>query len=216
LVGLHFRTKLGEFRRQREVREKYYRNRHFRNVDQILLSTYRFSNPYSIVKQHLEERGESDVHCYGETPLSTYDQIAKACNLSETDKFLELGCGRGRGCFFISHFYHCPVMGIDCIPDFIDTAIAIMDGFHMPRLEFRCEDMFTADFRGATCIYLYGTCLKDFQVDQLAKRFAELPKGIRIVTVSYPLSDYVPSITIEKKLECVYPWGKTEVYINRV
>lgn len=198
------------------MREKYYRNRHFRDVDQALLSAYQFVNPYTVVKDYLEAKGEGEIDCYGETPLATYEEICKACDLKPDDRFLELGCGRGRGCFFVSHFFHCKVVGIDCVPDFIDTAEAIMEGFHMPNIKFRCENMLSADYRGATCIYVYGTCLQDEEVETLAKRFAKMPKGTRIATVSYPLSAYEPSIEVVKTLQCTYPWGNAEVFIHHV
>ena len=74
--------------------------------------------------------------------------------------------------------------------------------------------MLKSDLTKASVIYLYGTCLKDEAISTLLFSFKELKKGTKVVTVSYPLSDYTDAFVLKKKFIASYPWGKTEVFIQ--
>jgi hypothetical protein len=82
------------------------------------------------------------------------------------------------------------------------------------KLCFSCADFLTADLSQATVIYLYGTCLKDTTIDALADRFSTLSKEVKIITVSFPLSDYSSSFVTRQSFIASFPWGKGEVYLN--
>lgn len=153
---------------------------------------------------------------YGETPLTTLDRIARECRLLSKDVVYELGCGTGRTCFWLASFVKCHTVGIDFNAHFIDKARRVACMQPALSIEFREGDMFQTDLKGATAIYLYGTCLEDEEIDNLCERFRALPKGTKIITVSYPLTDYSDAFTLEKEFSATYPWGTTSVYLNRV
>jgi len=197
---------------------RFYRNRSFRQQDLYLLSQYLWKNPFKVSKEFLLKSGAIDPYAYGETPLTTLAQIAEACQISPVDTFFELGCGRGRSCFWISCFYKCRVIGIDFVPVFIEKAQKVKKRYHLESIDFRCEDMLKSSFSGGTIFYLYGTCLDTLVIKKLINKFSKLPPGTKIVTVSYPLNDYIqqPLFSILKEWKLPFTWGEGVVYIQEL
>lgn len=198
------------------VASRYYSNTKFRQIDTALLLVYLFDNPFSVSKRFLREKGKEELYAYGETPLPSLEQIAKTCQLGAEDTLFELGCGRGRGCFWLRSFIGCNVIGIDYVPPFIERANRVKERYQVEGIEFRCEDMFEVDLSGATVLYLYGTCLDEEAIKKLIERFKELPAGTKIITVSYPLTDYTeePLFEVMKRFEVPYTWGIADVYLH--
>lgn len=194
----------------------YYPNRTFCKIDCALLLSYLFTNPFRVSKNFLLQKGERDIYTYGETPLTTLDLIAHQCDLSACDVVFELGCGRGRSCFWLNQFIGCSVVGIDYVPAFIEKAEKVKQRFHVQGVSFRLEDLFQADLMGATVIYLYGTCFSAGYIDLLIERFSYLPEGTKIITVSYALAEYQPEAPFKlvKQFPASFTWGETDVYLQ--
>ena len=74
--------------------------------------------------------------------------------------------------------------------------------------------MFEADYKQATVIYLYGTCLDDEEIKRLVRRFEGLAPGTKVITVSYPLSEYADTYMTHKEFPARFPWGRAQVYLN--
>ena len=207
-------VKCRSWKEERKVKKLYYSDPNFARCDRALIKAYRSINPYRVAKEFLQKRGAKETDLYGETYLTALDQIAKRCYLSEQDRVIELGCGRGRNAFFLAHRYGCHVKGIDWVPYFIDRAQKNAQQCLCANVSFSCENMYRADLSAATVVYLYGTCLADEEIIQLSHSFKKLPEGAKIITVSYPLSDYVSGFVLIDKLTVNFPWGKTEIFIQ--
>lgn len=202
---------------QKEVKHRYYSDTTFSHIDRSLLTAYIFKNPYTISKNYLKKRQSKEIHTYGETPLMTYDKIAKEVGVEPTDTVLELGSGRGRGAFFLHHFYKCQVIGIEWIPQFVKLSKHVAHKYHQERLQFICADMLKVDLPPVTVVYLYGTALADTEITPLIDKLKQYPKGTKIVSISYPLIDYdETSFEIVKIFSVSYPWGETEAYLQTV
>jgi hypothetical protein len=197
---------------------KYYSNVSFMKLDLSLLLLYFFHSPYSISKHFLMEKGEEDVYAYGETPLSTMDMIARECRIQKKDTFFEIGSGRGRVCFWMHSFIGCKVVGIEFVPDFVRYANRIKKRLNVRDIEFRFGDMLKADYTGATVCYLYGTCLSNESIEALIQKFALLPVGTSIITVSYPLTDYKGGDRFEvmQRFSVPFTWGTGDVFLQIV
>jgi hypothetical protein len=194
----------------------YYPHAHFAKIDTALLLSYLFSNPFHISKRFLIEKGEREVYTYGETPLTTMDLIARQCDITSQDVVFELGCGRGRTCFWLNQILGCSAVGIDYVPAFIEKAQKIKDRFQVQRVSFRLEDLFQANLKGATVIYLYGTCFSAAYIDLLIERLSKLPEGTKIITASYALTEFQPGapFRIIKQFSVPFTWGETDVYLQ--
>ena len=202
---------------QREVKRRFYTSKAFEKVDRSLLTAYVFKNPYSISKTYLKKRHAKEVHTYGETPLSTYAIMAQEVGLSSEDTYLELGSGRGRGVFFIHHFYGCQAIGIERIPQFVKLSNHLVQKHHLDNISFIRGNMLEASLPKASVVYLYGTCLEDVEIEALLAKLKTLSKDVKIISVSYPLTDYDSEFfCVEKSFSLKFPWGETEGYLNRL
>ncbi len=171
---------------------------------------YQLVNPYSICRKFLQNQGATDIHQYGETPLSTIESLCESAELKAEDHFLELGAGTGKTAFFVRDRFGCKVTAIEQIPLFVKIA-KLANRFSSAEIDFRCEDFLNSDLSNATVIYLFGTCLSDDVIETLCKKFIS---GQRIISISYPLSDYDPRFKAIATLPVIFTWGKTEAYIN--
>ena len=198
---------------------KYYSNYQFAKADICLMMTYLFDNPFKLSKRFLTNRGEKEVYAYGETPLSTLDEIVRLCKVQAKDVVFELGCGRGATCFWLNTIIGCRVVGIDYLPAFIQRADRIRKKLHMDKLEFRLDDIVDTDLTGATVVYLYGTCLDEAVIKKLIQKFSKLPPGTKIITISYPLADFCEGknpFELMKRFEAPFTWGQADVYLQLV
>ncbi|MBA3723214.1 MAG: class I SAM-dependent methyltransferase [Parachlamydiaceae bacterium] len=216
LFLLNIKVKFGNFIEYMRVVSNYYSNSTFAKIDSYLVFSYLFNNPFVISKRFLLSRNEPDVYTYGETPLTSLEDIAKECRLSSKDVVFELGCGRGRTCYWLNQFIGCSVVGIDYVPEFIKRASEVKSKFGIENVQFRLEDILDSDFKGVTVIYMCGTCFSDEFILKLVKRFNTLPKGTKIISVSYPLSDYSKdnSYEIMKRFPIRFSWGLSDVYLQ--
>lgn len=199
-----------------KVAVRYYRNPLFAKIDLFLQLQYLLQSPYTTSKRFLLRSGAENIYAYGETPLTTVDAIASRCGLSERDHLFELGCGRGRSCFWLHCFTGCRVTGIDCIGLFIKKAEKIRARFKLEKIEFIEGDFFSASLEEATVIYLYGTDLEEEEILKLIERFAALPQGTKLITVSYPLTDYTSKggFVVIDRFEASFTWGNADVYLQ--
>lgn len=198
----------------------YYRNIEFAKIDLSLLWSYFWKSPYRMNRElHLEP--------YGETPLCTMEKIAKIAAITAADTVFELGCGRGRCAFWLAHFKKCKTVAIEYNPLFVARANQLKLHFQkagdksLERLSFRLIDMKEADFHEATVLYLYGTLLSEQDIQILAKKMSQLKSGVRIVTISYALDEYLEKSTqghilVTKEFEVEFCWGKTSAYLQVV
>lgn len=208
---LFFKVQLFLFKEARKVRSLF---PGFAPYEKAFKRAYRFRNPFAICRKFLQKRGGKSVHAYGETPLSVFAKISEECSLNSQDIVVELGCGRGKGVFFLSHLVGCRAIGIDWVPFFIETAQRVAQkAFPSLPVEFLCQEMHLSDFSRATVFYLYGTCLPDEEIIQLARKLESFPSA-KIITVSYPLSDYSSRFSTVKQFNAIFPWGEAEVFLN--
>ncbi len=192
----------------------YYRNLPFMLNDLLLSSQYIFRTPHEVSKAFMQKRGEENVYTYGETPLTTLSSIAQKCQILSKDIVYEVGCGSGRTLFWLHHFVRCQTVGIDYQPTFIHRANRVKEWLHLNGTTFLLQDMLQSDFRKATVVYLYGTCLDDKTIERLIHSFEGLKSGTKVITVSYSLTDYSDSYRLIKRFSARFPWGKAEVFLN--
>jgi hypothetical protein len=195
---------------------KYWKNPTFAKADLTLFFMYLFDNPFFISKRFLKEHGASDIYTYGETPIATFEKISTLAEIKPQDHLIELGCGRGKTCFWARIFLKCRVTGIDFVPAFIERAKRIQKKLNIDNLQFITGDMLEEDFSSGTIFYLYGITLTDIFLTELTKRFEKMPAGTRFITVSFPLSDYSQDkqFEITRCFISEFPWGKTEVFLQ--
>lgn len=171
-----------------------------------------FSNPYRVCRKFLQKKGEEQIYAYGETPLTTLEKIVTECRLCSADHWLELGSGRGKGCFWVGRFIGCRVTGVEWIPQFVQQSRLLARLHRFRNVNFLCKDFAEAPFSQATAVYLYGTCLSQGVLKTLLKKMIALPPGAKVITISEPLAS--SSFRLEKTFSVCYPWGRTNAYLH--
>jgi Methyltransferase domain len=216
LLWINFTVSIRNFIEFIKVAFRYYGSWIYFKEDISLRLMYLFHSPYSISKRFLLKRGENDIYAYGETPLTSLEIIAKEVEIGAHDCVYELGAGRGYTCFWLNSFTGCSVVGIEYVPEFVERANCIKNRLKIKGVQFRLADMLKCDFTGATVCYLYGTCLDENSIKILIKKFKELPRGTKIVTVSYPLTDYSSSscFLLMKHFTVPFTWGEADLFLH--
>jgi hypothetical protein len=172
---------------------------------------YLFDNPYRICRKFLEKKGVEDPYRYGETPFETILKISDEANIVSTDHFYDLGCGRGLVSLYVSSLKGCRAVGIDEIPKFVKRANFAAKILKI-NAKFLIANYLKTNLTEASIIYLYGTMLEDEEIIDLCKRFNEDQK---IISISYPLSDYDQRYKVIKTFQVSFPWGETSAYVNQ-
>jgi SAM-dependent methyltransferase len=197
---------------------RYYPNARFRGADLRCLGAYLLRNPDDICRRYLRHFPDDEVQkIYGETFFTTLDEIAGALGLTDRDVVYDLGCGRGRGVFWLNAIHGCRAVGVEINPAFVMTARRIQKKAGIGGVEFILGSVMDVDYNDASVIYLYGTAFSDEAVMRLVERFKHLRAGTRIVTVSYALKGYAEAglFQLEQKLRGKFLWGEADIYIQR-
>lgn len=192
----------------------YYRSWPFLCADSLLALSYLLRSPHRISRAFLKGKGVRHCYTYGETPLTTFDKIMQRSQVFSTDLVYEMGCGTGRTCFWLQALVGCRVCGIDHNPLFLARAARLARWLGFTRLSFRCVDFCRLDLQEATVVYLYGTALTRKKIEELLVTFSTLRKGTRVITISYPLSDYGEGYTLLADFPVRFPWGETSAYLQ--
>ena len=100
--------------------------------------------------------------------------------------------------------------GIERVPEFVQRAQNIARRFDVEGVSFECQDMRHVDFKDATFVFLYGTCLNESSIEQLKIAFQHLPQGTKIVTVSYPIN----GLKQKDQFTVAFPWGEEEIFLQ--
>ena len=197
-----FSIRWDAWKRARDEKKRY---PGFWKIEKRFRSSYRFCNPYRVSRQYLEALGEEDVHKYGEIPLLALDQIGKALDLGPDDHVVDMGCGRGRGVFFLNERFGCRATGVEQVPLFVKKARRIQPGLHV---DFRLENMLKTNLNGVSAVYLYGSCLDDREIQVLQRLFSKQP--LKLATVSFAFEAF----EVDQVIELDLPWGRAECFIQ--
>jgi hypothetical protein len=176
-------------------------------ADLKLNRAYFFVNPYRAVRKFLQKRGESNPHQYGETPLNVIESLIDAAGgLKKYQYFADLGAGRGRMSFFVQKMYGCKVFAYEQLEVFVKKGMKLF-----PKVQFIAGDFLEKDLSKMDLIYLYGTMMKEEEILECIKKIG---RNSRVITISYPLTDYDSRFQVIKKIDVKFPWGETKGYVQ--
>lgn len=183
-----------------------------------LRMSYLFDSPYRVSRRYQRRRKAADLHVYGETPLPAFAGIVKKAGISPGDHVFELGAGSGFTSLWLNAVCRCKVTAIEQIPVFCWRLKRTAGRAGLSGVDVRCEDYLHTSLKQADFIYLYGSNLEDDVIQALVERFQELPDSVRIVTVSYPLSDYAAEglFPVIDRFTADFDWGAAEVFVQSI
>lgn len=223
LVLVNIKTNVIRFKDYLKEVFMFYRVRRFCEADLTLITLSFLDNPFRISKRYLEKKkrlseGSHDlnVDIYGETPLAALDAAAKAAKANSKDVVIELGAGRGRAALWFNAYLGCKTIAVEQIPEFASLLKRVKNSCHLDQLDVIQGDFLKADLSSGDLIYIFGTALKDEEIKTLIDRLKTVKQGTRIITVSYPLTDYTngPLFEVMHVIPADFPWGKTSMYVQ--
>ncbi len=188
-----------------KVRRLFYSNEVFAKVDCFLRSLYRFKSPYRICKSST----------YGETPLTVFHEMFEKAGLSASDCFVDLGCGRGRGVLFAAAAHNCTSIGVERIAIFCEEAQKASKLMHGNTPQFFCQEIGDCDaIELGTFFYFYSLCMSEEELERSVKQLEKMKKGSKLITVSFPITEYSDHFSFESSWETTYPWGRAELFLH--
>jgi SAM-dependent methyltransferase len=157
---------------------------------------------FEVVKEHFEDRRlgieadeeifrkdeslHKDKHIYSPTYYSILKRVFDHLELEPDDVFVDLGCGKGRVCFFAAERNVKKVIGIDLDEDMLDIAkdnLRNLRIVHAP-VEFIRADAAAFDPIDGTVFFMYDpfgyrTVLE--VIKNIKRSFTARPRKIRII-----------------------------------
>jgi hypothetical protein len=200
---------------QKRVKNKFYSNQLFKKIDVALLSNYDKLSPYKISKDFLRARNENNIFTYGSTPLHVYHEILTRWIKDHSGCFLELGSGTGRGLLFMRCFSFCKVSGVEWNPIFNEILKRILKQFNITNIDILNQDYKAVGAFDCDWMYFYEFFLSEKELCNMCDNFSKSPiKNFKIITVSFPLSDYHRDFVTLDHFNTWFPWGRAEVFLN--
>ena len=189
-------------------------------VELGLMIQYPFVSPYRINLRYISTNKLDHSYIFGETPLTTLEQICRWSKIPKGKVIFDVGCGWGRSTFFL-HTYNRAhrTIGIDLVPEYIERANKIRSFMKLDYMVFVEADIRNIDYRDADIIYMYGTCFPEEFVQSIVDIWEEdLKEGTMILTTSYSLESFSKMKRLKKIQERTFDflWGFCPVYIHMV
>jgi ribosomal protein L11 methylase PrmA len=139
------------------------------------------------------------------TPQEVVEDMLRLANVQKGDVLYDLGSGDGRIPITAARKYGIKATGIDIDPERIREANENARKAGVTGLvQFRQENLFTADFKDATIITLY--LLPDLNVKLRPKLWNELKPGTRIVSHQFEMGTWKPEKRLESNGRTIYFW----------
>jgi len=139
------------------------------------------------------------------TPQEVVEDMLRLANVQKGDVLYDLGSGDGRIAITAARKYGIKATGIDIDPERIREANENAKKAGVTNLvQFRQENLFTADFKDATVITLY--LLPDLNVKLRPKLWSELKPGTRIVSHQFEMGAWKPEKRLESNGRTIYFW----------
>ena len=139
------------------------------------------------------------------TPQDVVEDMLRLANVRKGDVLYDLGSGDGRIAITAAKKYGVKATGIDIDPERIREATENAKKAGVTNLvQFRQENLFTADFKDATVITLY--LLPDLNVKLRPKLWNELKPGTRIISHQFEMGSWKPEKKLESNGRTIYFW----------
>jgi SAM-dependent methyltransferase len=139
------------------------------------------------------------------TPPRVVEAMLKLAAVTKSDVVFDLGCGDGRIVIAAARQHGARGVGVDVNPERIREARENARRAGVARLtEFREQDIFDADLRGATVVTLY--LLPQLNLDIRPKLQRELKPGTRVVSHCFDMGDWKPEKQSDVGGCKIYEW----------
>jgi SAM-dependent methyltransferase len=125
------------------------------------------------------------------TKTNDLDRILKLAQLRPGEFFYDLGCGNGKVVMFLGKHTEATTIGLELAwPLFLLCKIRQLIT-HQANINFKLQNIFTADLSQADVIYIFG--IPDKLKNKLKPKFeTELKPGCRIISYAFKIDGWQP------------------------
>jgi SAM-dependent methyltransferase len=139
------------------------------------------------------------------TPPEVVDEMLVLADVGPGDLVYDLGCGDGRIVIRAAQTRGARGVGVDVDGRLVAEAREAAERAGVgARVEFREQDLFGVDLRGATVVTLY--LFERVNLELRPKLLRELRPGARIVSHRFGLGDWTPDRTVKLAGHTLYLW----------
>ena len=135
-------------------------------------------------------------HPYEPTPYCVLERLVESGYITEDNRVIDYGCGKGRVGFFLNYKINCPVVGIEYNEDIWVEAIENRKNFVIRKQnipEFICADAKDYPVQDADCFYFFNPFSLDILQSVMGKileSYYEEPRSMKLFFY-YPADEYV-------------------------
>lgn len=134
---------------------------------------------------------------YVPTPPEVVDRMLALAGVTKTDVVYDLGCGDGRIPIAAARTYGARGVGLDIDPRRIEESLANAKAAGVEHLvEFRVEDVMTADVSKATVVTLYLLTSSNAKLRPILTK--QLRHGARIVSHAFSMGPTWPADKVDR------------------
>lgn len=147
---------------------------------------------------------------YGETPYKVWSLVASY--IKPSDRFIDLGCGRGLGLFYLACLVKARYLGVEFNKEFVFFGNHLAKICHYDNIQFLHKDLINYPLPECDIVFIAGTCFEDSILQKLCCELNRIrPK--KIFSISTCLVEYgLKGYNIKEEIIAM-PWGKTSLYI---
>jgi ribosomal protein L11 methylase PrmA len=161
--------------------------------------------PTTLLSQAQRQAAQTPDVIFVPTPQDVVEDMLRLANVKKGDVLYDLGSGDGRIAITAAKKYGVKATGIDIDPERIREANENAKKAGVGNLvQFKNENLFSADFKDATIITLY--LLPDLNVKLRPKLWDELKPGTRIVSHQFEMGTWKPEKKLESNGRTIYFW----------
>ena len=151
----------------------------------------------ALVAVGLLSTGTQSLAPYVPSPPEVVDRMLALARVTSSDVVYDLGCGDGRIPIAAAKRYGARGVGLDIDPKRIEESRANARAAGVEHLvEFRVEDVMTADVSGATVVTLYLLSSSNAKLRPILTR--QLRPGSRIVSHAFSMGPTWPAETVDQ------------------
>lgn len=176
------------------------------NLPIALAAALAFAAPQAgLAQAQRQPASQSPDVIFVPTPQEVVEDMLRLANVKKGDVLYDLGSGDGRIAITAAAKYGVKATGIDIDPQRIREANENAKKAGVTHLvQFRQENLFSADFKDATVVTLY--LLPDLNVKLRPKLWNELKPGTRIVSHQFEMGAWKPEKKLESNGRSIYFW----------
>lgn len=159
---------------------------------------------------------DSNHRAYEPTPYDVLDLIIEEGIISQSDRVVDMGCGKGRVGFYLSRMINCHVTGIEYDEVIYNKAVENLSNIKVPvDVEFINIDAEKYGVKDDDTVFYFFNPFSDKilakVLSNIEESFYKNPREIKLIFY-YPTLEYVGELTARRNLDFIDEIDCSDLY----